>query len=200
MSVSNDVRDSDRAVATLDTSRSACPSPHSLKNKLGRVLWWFGWWMLFRPSPRPLFLWRVIVLRMFGASIDRKTRIDPSVRIWVPWNLKAGADASVGHHADLYNVAPISLGNRTTVSQYSYLCAASHDLNDPHMKLTSAPIIVSDGAWVCARAFIGPGVRVGEGAVVGACGVVVKDVPALSIVVGNPAREIKKRELGSHET
>ncbi|WP_286177323.1 hypothetical protein [Stieleria mannarensis] len=65
------------------------------------------------------------------------------------------------------------------------------------MKLTTSPIRIEDGAWVCARSFVGPGVTIREGAVVGACGVVVKDVQAWTVVAGNPAREIKKRKLSS---
>ena len=84
---------------------------------------------------------------------------------------------------------------KATVSQYSYLCSASHDISDPSLRLTSAPIVISDGAWVFADAFIGPGVTIGEGAVVGARASVFKDVDAWVVVGGNPARFIKKRVL-----
>ncbi len=180
---------------SLDTSRQACPSPHSLKNKLGRILWGVCWWGLFRLSPRPLFGWRNFLLRLFGARVTATTRIDPTVRVWAPWNLTVGADSSIGHHVDVYNVASITIGNQATVSQYSYLCAASHDLSDPHMTLTATPIEIRDAAWVCAKAFVGPGVTIGRGAVVGACGVAVKDVVDWHIVAGNPARTIGRREL-----
>ncbi len=182
----------------LDTSRQACPSPHSLNNKLGRTLWAVCWWGLFRPSPRPLFGWRNRLLRLFGARVTATTRIDPSVRVWAPWNLTMGADSSLGHHVDVYNVAPIHIGSHATVSQYSYLCAASHDLSDPNMALTASPIEIRDAAWVCAKAFVGPGVTIGRGAVVGACAVAVKDVGEWEIVAGNPARLIGKRELRQH--
>ncbi|PAY18785.1 putative colanic acid biosynthesis acetyltransferase [Rhodopirellula sp. SM50] len=181
----------------LDTSRTACPSSHSTANKIGRVLWGACWWVLFRPSPRILFGWRVVVLRCFGATVTAQSRIDPTVRIWAPWNLTIGRNSSIGHHVDVYNVAPISIGDNATVSQYSYLCAASHDLADPTMKLTTSPIRIEHAAWVCAKAFVGPGVTVREGAVVGACGVVTKDVPEWTIVAGNPAREIRKREINA---
>ena len=139
----------------------------------------------------------MLLLRLFGATVTSRSRVDPTARIWAPWNLTIGVDSSVGHHVDLYNVAPIRIGNQATVSQYSYLCAGSHDLADPTMKMTMSPIVIEDGAWVCARAFVGPGVRIESGAVVGACGVVVKDVPEWTIVAGNPAREIRKREIES---
>lgn len=186
--------------STLDTSRKGCPSPHSLSNKVGRVLWGVCWWTLFRPTPRPLFAWRNLVLRLFGARVTRSTRVDPTVRIWAPWNLTVGRDSSIGHHVDVYNVAPITMGDQATVSQYSYLCAASHDISDPSMALIASPIRIEDAAWVCAKAFVGPGVTVGPGAVVGACGVVVKDVPPGEIVVGNPARTVGVRSLHREES
>jgi putative colanic acid biosynthesis acetyltransferase WcaF len=96
---------------------------------------------------------------------------------------------------DCYCVAPITIGAHATVSQYAFLCTATHDVSDPHMRLVTAPIVVADQAWVCAGAFLAPGVMVAQGAVVGARAVVTKEVPAWTIVAGNPAREIRKRVL-----
>ena len=81
------------------------------------------------------------------------------------------------------------------VSQEAYLCAGTHDYTDVTLPLMTLPVVVGADAWVCARAFIGPGVTVGEGAVVAACGVAVKDVEPWAIVGGNPAKFIRKREL-----
>jgi putative colanic acid biosynthesis acetyltransferase WcaF len=96
---------------------------------------------------------------------------------------------------DCYCADRITIGAHATVSQYSYLCAAGHDISDPHMKLVTAPIHIGDGAWICAGAYVGPGVSVGDGAVVAARAVVVKDVDPWMVVGGNPAKFIKKREL-----
>jgi putative colanic acid biosynthesis acetyltransferase WcaF len=63
------------------------------------------------------------------------------------------------------------------------------------MPLLKPPIRIEDQAWICADAFVGPGVVVGEGAVVGARAVVTKDVAAWTVVAGNPARFVKKRAL-----
>jgi putative colanic acid biosynthesis acetyltransferase WcaF len=75
------------------------------------------------------------------------------------------------------------------------LCTGSHDISDPFMALTHAPIRIEDGAWVCARAFIGPGVSIGRGAVAAACAVVIKDVAAWEVVAGNPATVKKTRRI-----
>ncbi len=90
-------------------------------------------------------------------------------------------------HVDCYSVAQISLGAHATVSQYSYLCSASHDYRDPAMPLVAARIVVEPEAWVAADVFVGPGVRIGEGAVVGARSTVTRDVAPWTVVAGSPA-------------
>ena len=98
---------------------------------------------------------------------------------------------------DCYCADKITIGEHATVSQYSFLCTASHDISHPHMRLTTAPIGIAAGAWVAADVFVAPGVKIGEGAVCAARSVVVKDVPAWTVVGGNPAKELKKRVVGA---
>jgi putative colanic acid biosynthesis acetyltransferase WcaF len=172
-----------------------CPSPHSALNKVGRLVWGICWLCLFRTSPWFCHGWRRVVLRAFGAQVGRGAKVFPSTRIWAPWNLKLGDYASLSHDVDCYCVAPVEIGAHATVSQYSYLCTATHDVADPHMRLQIAPITVGDQAWVCARTFVAPGVTIGEGAVAGACSVVTKDVLPWTIVCGNPARPLRERHL-----
>jgi putative colanic acid biosynthesis acetyltransferase WcaF len=119
----------------------------------------------------------------------------PSARIWAPWNLAVGEEGALGEFVDCYNVAPIHIGAYATVSQHAHLCSATHDIHDPHMGLLRKEISIGAGAWVCAGAFIAMGVRVGEGAVCGARSVVIRDVPDWTVVAGNPARVINKRDL-----
>ena len=174
---------------------SICPSPHSTRNKIGRLLWGGVYFAFFRPSPRLLYRWRNWLLRLFGATVGTGAKVMPSARIWAPWNLVLGDFSCISHSVDCYSVDRISIGSHVTISQYSFLCAASHDITSTDMKLISAPIVIGDGAWVCAGAFVGMGINIGEGAVVGAMAVVTRDVPAWFIVGGNPARKIGDRHL-----
>ena len=147
---------------------------------------------LFRLSPQWFFGWRRLLLRLFGARIGRNAHVYTSVKIWAPWNLEMGEHSCLSHYVDCYCVDKIFIGPHATVSQYAFLCTAGHDIGDPHMKLTTAPIRIEAQAWVAARVYVGPGVTIREGAVCGACAVVVKDVAPWTVVAGNPARFIRE--------
>jgi putative colanic acid biosynthesis acetyltransferase WcaF len=108
-----------------------------------------------------------------------------------------GDDSCIANDVDCYNVAKVVFGANSTVTQYSYLCAGSHDITKSDMPVITAPIIIEDQAWVTASVFIGMGVTIGQGAVVAACAVVIKDVPPWTVVAGNPAKVIKERKLES---
>lgn len=102
---------------------------------------------------------------------------------------------TIGDEAELYSLGKITIGDGAMVSQQAYICAGTHDYTDVALPVVPLPIEIGPEAWICARAFVGPGVKVGTGAIVAACGVAVKDVPEWTIVGGNPAKFIKKREL-----
>ncbi len=159
------------------------------------MLWQCAWLLLFRPSPWFWHVPRRALLRLFGARVGRAVQIMPSARIWAPWNLSLGDYATVSHGVDLYSVARIDIGSHATVSQRAFLCTASHHVDHPNMPLLSAPIRIENGAWVAAEAFVAPGVTIGTDAVAGARAVVLHDVPACTIVAGNPARIIRERHV-----
>lgn len=87
----------------------------------------------------------------------------------------------------------IKLGDRVIVSQGAYLATGTHEVETADFELIVKPVSVGARTWIAARAFILPGVSIGEGAVVGAQAVVTRDVPAWTIVAGNPARFVKDR-------
>lgn len=168
--------------------------PYSRREYVARVLWTLAT-PLFRYSPRPLFGWRRTLLRLFGATIGRGAHVYSSAVIYLPWNLRLGDEASIGEWALIYNLGPVNVGARATISHRAHLCAGTHDYRDPTMPLRRLPIEIGDQAWVCAGAYVGPGVVIGEGAVVGAGAVAVRDVEPWCVVAGNPARFVKQRKL-----
>lgn len=180
----------------LDIAANRKAVKYSRSERLLRVLWNLAT-PLFRFSPRPFFAWRRFLLRLFGAKIGEGVHVYNTAVVYLPWNLTVGAWSAVGEGALIYNLGPVTLGERVTVSQRAHLCAGTHDYRKPDLPLLKPPIVVENQAWICADAFVGPGVRIGEGAVVGARAVAVRDVEPWTIVAGNPAAFIKRRTLES---
>jgi len=169
----------------VDVSANRRNRKYDRRTQARRVAWALCW-PIFRCIPRPCWALRVWLLRMFGARIGQGVHVYPSVRITMPWNLHIGDQAAVGDHAILYALGEIQIGARATVSQYAHLCAGSHDIRDLARPLMTPSICIGEDAWICADAFVGPGVRIGNGAILGARAVAMKDLPEGKVGVGNP--------------
>lgn len=178
----------------IDIAANRAARKWSRREQAGRVLWSLAH-PFFRWSPRRMWGWRRALLRTFGASIGTEVHVFPTVRIAVPWNLRICDQAAVGDHAILYSLGIITIGAHATISQYAHLCAGTHDHKSPAMTLVKLPVTIGNGAWICADAFIGPGVSVGDMAIVGARAVAIRSVPSAAIVAGNPARRIGTRTI-----
>ena len=175
------------------------PRRLSVGNKVARTLWQFVWLALYRPTPRNFHSWRCFLLRIFGAQLGRAVHPYPSARIWAPWNLEMGDHACLSERVDCYCVDKIRIGAHSTVSQYSFLCTASHDYKKHGMPLVSAPIMIGARVWITADVFVGPGVTIGDGAVVTARSSVFSDIPPWMVARGNPAVPVRPREFESQE-
>lgn len=167
----------------------------TLKNRVKRVVWKLAWLLTARWTPPPFHRWRVLVLRLFGAKVSWRAAVYPSVEVWAPWNLTIDDYGSLGPGVRCYNIAPIKLCERAIVSQGGYLCTGTHDFRDPEFPLTAEPITIGQRAWICADAFVGPGVVVGEGAILAARGVAFDHLQAWSIYKGNPAMLARQRPM-----
>lgn len=168
--------------------------------KIKRLVWDIVWLVLFRTTPRwTLNSWRLFLLKAFGAKIGEGSRILPSCKIWAPWNLTMGSYSVLGDEVDCYSIDKIIIGDRVTVSQRTFLCGGSHDIHSLRLPLISQPIVIKDFAWVCAECFVGPGCTVGEGSVVAARSVLIKDTQDWFVYGGNPAKQIKKREVTNND-
>lgn len=168
-------------------------SPWTTKEKIGRALWMLLRVPLFRWSWHNWYAWRRLFLRAFGATIAPGCTIRPTVHIEVPWLLEVGQGATLGDHAIVYNLGPVRIGRRTTISQYAHLCAGTHDMDRADMPLLRPPITIGDDCWIAADAFVGPGVTVADGAVVGARSSLFTNAEPWSVYVGSPARKVRER-------
>lgn len=166
----------------------------SRSNQIQRLVWTIIWYIFANPLPRSLgSFWKRFLLRLFGAKIESTSIIYSKAKIYFPRNLNMKEHSCLDNGVNCYNVAPITIGENTTISQGVFLCTASHDITDPLNHLITAPIIIEDQVWIAAESYIGMGVTIGQGAVVGARAVVTKNVEPWTVVAGNPARVIKKR-------
>jgi putative colanic acid biosynthesis acetyltransferase WcaF len=164
-----------------------------LGNRLARALWTVAHLLLVRASPRPLHAWRAAIYRLFGATLGAHCHIYPAARVWAPWNLVCEDHVGIGDEAVIYNTLPLRLGSHCVISQQAYLCGATHDFEAAGFPMLSAPIVIGRHAWICARAVVGPGVTVGDGAVLGLASVTTRALEPWTVYAGAPARPTRKR-------
>ena len=148
---------------------------------------------LFFSSALPGSGWRKIILRIFGAKIDAGVVIKPRVRIKFPWRLKIGKFSWIGEAVWIDNLSEVNIGSHCCISQAAYLCTGNHDWSKRSFDLISRPIQIEDQVWLGAKTNVGPGVTMGEGAVLCFGGVATKDLLPWTINAGNPAVSIGKR-------
>lgn len=167
----------------------------SISHRMFRLIWGISWTLLASWTPVPFHGWRRFILRLYGAKLDSTAKVYPSVSVWYPPNLTMGKYTVLGPKVQCYCMDKILMEDYVIVSQGSYLCGGTHDVDDLNFQLITKPIIIKERAWVAADAFIAPGVTIGKGAVIGARSAVFKDVDPLSVVGGNPAKFLRKREI-----
>lgn len=166
----------------------------SLGNRLYRTAWQLTWALFAAWTPPPLHAWRRFLLRLFGAKIGKGARIYGSARIWYPPNLEVGRYAILGWKVNCYNQGRIVLDDFANVAQYAHLVSGTHDIDDPGFQLITKPIRIGKHAWVASDAFVGPGVTMHEGSVLGGRAVTFKDLDPWTVYVGNPARAVRQRK------
>ena len=161
---------------------------------LGELWGWINL-SLYRMVPRHCRQWRRLLVRLFGGKVDNSSSLGRLVKIDRPWNLSIGRLSSIGDNSWIYGLAKITIGDKVCIGHGVKLITGTHNINTANFQLIIKPIIIQSGAWLANYSTILPGVTIGEGAVVGACAVVTKDVAPWTVVAGNPARVIKKRVI-----
>ena len=102
---------------------------NSLRNQLYKTAWLVTWTVLVRPFPRQVARrWEIFLLRLFGAKIGKKCRVYSSAKIHIPYNLVMKDRSTIADKVHIQNTAIITIGERTMISQGSYLCAGTHDI------------------------------------------------------------------------
>ncbi|MDA7932156.1 WcaF family extracellular polysaccharide biosynthesis acetyltransferase [Akkermansiaceae bacterium] len=134
--------------------------------KWKEALWWICRSLFFAPwfpIPSPV---KVAFLRLFGAKVGAGVVIRSRVNITFPWKLEIGDHVWLGDEVMILSLDRVKIGSHVCISQRAFLCAGSHDFRKESFDLITKPIVIEDGCWICAQAFIGPGVTVPEGTMV----------------------------------
>lgn len=132
-----------------------------------------------------------LVRELFMGNIGENSRVMPPVTVVRGNSVKIGKNVTVMNNALFMAAGGITIEDDVLVAANAQLISNNHDLHN-HAVLTCKPIHLKRNCWIGAGATILPGVTVGENAVVGAGAVVTKDVEDNTVVVGNPAKLIKR--------
>ena len=173
------------------TARSACRSPGASRSDA-----FCGGWGACRCSSArfvPCMRGDAGILRLFGAKVGEKASIQRSARIEFPWNLEIGRCSTIGEKTWVHSLDKVRIGDYVTISQRVFLCTGTHDYTRPEFDMIRKPISIQRGVWIAADVFIGPGVTIGEDAVIGVRSVVLKDMPKGMVCVGHPCVPLKPR-------
>ena len=153
----------------------------------------FGLWQFLTSGIMwiPIHILRLTYLRLFFKHIGVRTTILRNVRIFSPQNISLGNNTIINTNVFLDGRGgDLIIGNNVDIAQEVNIWTLEHDVNDDFHSTKGGDVIIEDYVWISSRVTILPGVKIKKGAVVAAGAVVTKDVPALTIVGGVPAKII----------
>ena len=175
-----------------------------LFDKMGQI--WVGIWGLLLPYWYLRSAEKGKMVSVQGKPFIRnkgKIILGDRVRVWsifqqVKLSVRRGGILIVGNNSRLNGVhiavkKKVSIGNNVRIAPYVLIMDSDfHDVNNHFSEegKTDA-VIIHDNVWIATKATILKGVTIGEGAVIGACSLVIKDVPPYTVVGGVPAKVIK---------
>ena len=148
----------------------------------------------------PGYAHRRLILRAFGARVGKRVLIKPGVRIKFPWRLKIGNDSWIGEDVWIDNLETVQIGENCCISQGAYICTGNHDWGTSGFDLIVKPVNIEDAAWIGAKSVVGPGIKVGKGAVLSIGSVATEDLASWGIYQGIPALLLKTRCLNVTES
>lgn len=133
--------------------------------------------------------------QMSGIKLGKGTKIHMWANFFKPSGISIGEDTLIGDHCFLDGRASLKIGDHTDITSQVLIYNSEHDLEAEDFKALVAPVEIGDYVFIGPRAIILPGVKIGDGAVIAAGAVVIKDVVPFAIVGGVPAKEIGQRNL-----
>lgn len=178
-----------------DLSRFRVPPGFRGKGSVRVQLWWIVQATLFRFSPKFMYGFRRFLLRAFGAQIGRCVLIRSTATVTYPWKLRIGDYSWLGDDTVVYNLAQVDIGANVAIAHRVYLCTGSHSITSMTFDIAGRSIVIENEVWLADDVFVGPGISIGRGAVIGARSSVFKDMPEGMVCYGYPCSPKKRRAV-----
>lgn len=160
---------------------------------LKRTLWYFVNAVFFKCYWNISSGLKVWLLELFGANIGIGVTVKPNVNIKRPWRLTIANHVWIGEGVWIDNNADVVIESNCVISQGAMLLCGNHNYKKKSFDSFPGSIIIEEGAWICAKAIVAPGVTIHTHAVLGVGSITTKDLEAYTIYQGNPATEVRKR-------
>jgi putative colanic acid biosynthesis acetyltransferase WcaF len=160
-----------------------------------QVLWYFVNVLFFKNPINISSGSKVVLLRMFGATIGKGVVIKPAVNIKYPWKLKIGDYSWIGEDVWIDNLANVTIGDNVCVSQGALLLCGNHNYKKETFDLMLGEIILEEGVWIGAKSVVCADVKCASHAVLSISSVASSNLEAYTIYRGNPAVAIKIRDI-----
>ena len=160
-----------------------------------RVLWYFSNILFFLNPWFPVSSFKVFLLRIFGAEVGKGVMIKPSVNIKYPWRLTIGNYVWIGENVWIDNLADVKIGDNVSISQGAMLLCGNHNFKKTTFDLMVGKIKLEEGVWIGAKSIVAPSVTCKSHSILAVNSVATKDLAPYTIYQGNPAVEVRKREI-----
>jgi putative colanic acid biosynthesis acetyltransferase WcaF len=158
-----------------------------------------AWFILGRLFINTYLPWPMVVkkliLTIFGAKIGANVVLKPKINIKYPWMLSVDNDVWIGENVWIDNLAMVTIGTNSSLSQGAMLLTGNHDYTSSKFDLIVKPIVLEEGTWLGAQSIVCPGVTCYSHATLSVGSVATKNLEPYSIYQGNPAVRIKTREM-----
>jgi putative colanic acid biosynthesis acetyltransferase WcaF len=175
----------------LSTYNNSWYSPGA--SAIKRTLWYFVNAIFINSYLFPINSFKILLLRLFDASIGKGVVIKPNVNVKYPWLLKIGDYCWIGENVWIDNLASIQMGSNCVLSQGAMLLTGNHNYKKTTFDLLVGSITLEDGVWIGARSMVGPGVTCKNHSVLSANSFATRDMSEFTIYAGSPAIPVKKR-------
>lgn len=140
------------------------------------------------PNSVRFYLYRIYGLRIYTKRISPKSFIGNR-------NIYIGKNTFVNYSCFFNTAGGINIGDNCDIGYQVTFCTSSHEIGNKDRRAgesISLPIVIGNGTWIGARSMILPGVSIGEGCIIAAGSVVIKDCFPNGLYAGVPAKRIKE--------